>query len=102
MQTEHVSKDVAISSHLLSSFFAAHIILVMMIPILHYNECFKTMPTRFSCQMSMEPEPNIKYCDDKCINCRLIYTYTIFQRKLKLSSYQIVSILIHFRILLSL
>ena len=67
MQTEHVSKDVAISSHLLSSFFAAHIILVMMIPILHYNECFKTMPTRFSCQMSMEPEPNIKYCDDKRI-----------------------------------
>ena len=87
MQTEHVSKDVAISSHLLSSFFAAHIILVMMIPILHYNECFKTMPTRFSCQMSMEPEPNIKYFDDKWINCRLIYTYTIFQGKLKLSIY---------------
>ena len=88
MQTEHVSKDVAISSHLLSSFFAAHIILVMMIPILHYNECFKTMPTRFSCQMSMEPEPNIRYCGDKCINCRLfccnVYIY-YFSKKIKIN-----------------
>ena len=68
-------------------FFAAHIILVMMIPILHYNECFKTMPTRFSCQMSMEPEPNIKYCDYKWINCRLfccnLYIY-YFSKKMKI------------------
>ena len=90
MQTEHVSKDVAISSHLLSSFFAAHIILVMMIPILHYNECFKTMPTRFSCQMSMEPEPNIKYCDDKWINSTILLQFIHLLISKEIWNYQVI------------